>query len=71
MRKDEVLRMQVRLFRLVNKKWNKSIAECADIFDKYDIDGYIRDVYESFHVQGDDTNLEDIGEHLQRLGCIV
>ena len=71
MRKDEILRMQVRLFRLANKKWNKSITECADIFDKYDIDGYIRDVYEFFHVQGDDTNLEDIGEHLQRLGCIV
>lgn len=71
MRKDEILRMQVRLFRLANKKWNKSITECADIFDKYDIDGYIRDVYEFFSVQGDDTNLEEIREHLQNLECIV
>ena len=71
MRKDEILRMQVRLFRLANKKWNKSITECADIFDKYDIDGYIRDVYYFFSVQGDDTNLEEIREHLQNLECIV
>ena len=71
MRKDEILHMQVRLFRRANKRWQKSIRECADIFDKYDVDGYIREAYEFFHVRGDDANLDDIDEYLKSRGCIL
>ena len=69
MRNDEILHMQVRLFRLAGRKWNKSTIECADVFDKYSVDQYIRDSYEFFHVQGDEANIEDIEEYLERKGC--
>lgn len=61
----EILRMQIRLFRLACKKWNKKTLECAEIFDKYDVDKYISELYELFHVQGDDANLDDIETYLE------
>ena len=63
--------MQVRLFRLAEKKWKKSTLECAEIFDKYDVDDYISGCYEIFHVQGDEANSDDIDEYLRRKGCAV
>ena len=57
--------MQIRLFRYACKKWNKDTLECAEIFDKYDIDKYICDLYEIFHVQGDEANLDDIEGYLE------
>ena len=69
MKQNEILHMQVRLFRLACKTWNKSRLECAKIFDDYDVDDYIGEAYEFFHVQGDETNLEEIENYLRKKGA--
>ena len=66
----EILRMQIRLFRKACGRWNKTNNECADIFDKYEIDTYIKDFYEILHVQGDEANLNDIEEYLLKKGAV-
>ena len=67
-KEKEILRMQIRLFRLACRKWKKTNLECAEIFDAYRIDQYIEDAYEIFHVQGDEANLSEITDHLRRRG---
>lgn len=68
MEDHEILHMQIRLFRLACKTWNKSSTECIKIFDDYDVDGYVREMYEMFHVQGDEANLEEIQKYLIKKG---
>lgn len=71
MERNEVLHMQVRLFRMACKKWNIGRMKCAELFGEFGINHYIREAYESFHVQGDDANLEDIEEYLKRKGVEI
>ena len=65
-KEKEVLDMQVRMFRIACHRWKKSINECADIFEEYDIDNYIKSVYELFHTQGDEVNFEEIQSYLDK-----
>lgn len=67
--KDDLYQIQVRLFRLAQLKWNISASKCSEIFNKYDIYGYIETCYEIYHVQGDETNLADIEKYLENLRC--
>lgn len=69
MKQNEILHMQVRLFRLACKNWSKTRQECAKIFDDYDVDEYISEAYELFHVQGDEVNLEEIENYLRKKGA--
>ena len=50
------------------KRWGLSFDRCAEIFDEYKIDEYIKDCYEFFHMQGDMANLRDIDEYLASKG---
>lgn len=68
---NEIVHMQVRLFRMACKKWEMTTEECADLFDQYDIDGYIRELYGLFHVQGDEANLYEIEDLLKSKGVTV
>lgn len=67
----ERLFMDVRLFRLAVERWHLSRQECASLFRKYDIFGYIADAYEEFHEQGDEANMEDIEAYLAAKGAII
>ena len=67
MNKD-LAHMQVRLFRKCWRKWKKTNQECADIFDRFQIDQYIADAYEFFHVQGDEANILEIEHYLAGKG---
>ena len=69
--KNEIEHMQVRLFHLAWNKWDISIKMCSDLFDKFDIDRYIGSLYELFHVQGDDANLDAIEEYLKGKGVLI
>lgn len=69
--KNEIEHMQVRLFRLAWKKWNMTKKECAEIFDNYSVDEYIRSLYEVFHVQGDEANICEIEDYLKTKGVSV
>ena len=43
-KQNEINHMQVRLFRRAWKEWGISENECAEIFDKNDVDGYIAEL---------------------------
>ena len=46
----DIADMQCWVFRMAQKKWNISGKECSDIFQKYDILGFIRNCYDSLHL---------------------
>ena len=71
MQRNEILHMQVRLFRLACKEWNININRCADLFENFKINEYIKTAYEFFRVQGDEANLEKIEEYLRRKGVVL
>ena len=68
---NEIKHMQVRLFRKAWKQWGITLDGCADLFDEYAIDKYISDCYEFFHVQGDESNLEEIERYIARRGAAL
>lgn len=70
-RENEMIHIQVRLFRMACKRWNMDYMACADIFEKYDVDRYILDAYEFFHVQGDEANIEEIEMYLKKQGAAI
>lgn len=70
-RADEIVLMQVRLVQLAGKTWNKSLQEIAGLFSANGVYGFIREMYEEFHVQGDAANLLEIGEFLKTMGIAV
>ena len=41
-------------------------AEVADIFDRYDMYGYITKYFESLHTMGDSCVIEDIDDYIMR-----
>ena len=41
-------------------------AEVADIFDRYDIYGYITKYFEPLHTMGDSCVIEDIDDYIMR-----
>ncbi len=67
-RRDDLFMMQIRLFRMAQIKWNKSVGECEKIFSEYAINDYIKMCYEEFHVQSDEANMDEIDSYLQRKG---
>ena len=69
MQKEDLYQIQVRLFRLAQLKWNISASKCSELFNKYDIYGYIETCYEFFHEQGDEASLSDIEKYLENLRC--
>ena len=69
--RDDLFMLQVRLFRLAQIRWDKDVAACEEIFDKYEVNDYIKTCYEEYHVQGDETNLDDIEKYLRGKGAKI
>ena len=67
-KKQDIFMLQVRLYRLAQLRWNISQSECNKLFKKYDIYRYIEDCYEEYHIQGDETNIDDIENYLKNRG---
>ena len=67
-KEKDILQITIRLFIAAKNKWNITIDECAELFDKYEIDEYIEACYESFHVQSDSANMEEIEEYMRCKG---
>ena len=63
--KNEMILLQVRLFRLAMESWKKSQQEVALLFRKNGVYKYISDMYEELHVQGDEANLREIEAFLK------
>lgn len=68
--KNEMILLQVRLFRLAMESWQKSQQDIASLFRKNEVYKFICDMYEEFHVQGDDANLKEIEAYLKGKGAI-
>ncbi len=68
---DDLLLIQIRLFRLAQDKWNLDEKKCSEIFNKYKVYDYIETCYGFFHIQGDDANLSDIESYLDSIGAKI
>ena len=63
--------MQCWVFRLAQKKWNISPAECAQLFKQYNLLGYISECYDLLHVSSYQSALEEIEDILREKGVFV
>ncbi len=63
--------MQCWVFRKAQKKWKKTPAECADLFKKYDLFGFISDCYDLLHVSSYQCALEEVEGILHNRGVAV
>ena len=63
--------MQCWVFRHAQKKWNMTARECADLFQKYDLFGFISECYDLLHVSGYQRALEDTEEILRSQGVAL
>ena len=69
--RDDLFMLQVRLFRLAQIRWNKNAADCEEIFNKYEVNDYIKTCYEEYHVQGDEANIMDVEKYLHGKGANI
>lgn len=67
-REKEVLNMQLVLIPILAKSWNKSYAELADIFDEYNVLGYIDVCYENYNSTGNQGIIDDLREYIELQG---
>lgn len=63
--------MQCRVFRMAQKKWGISPSECARLFQKYDVLGFISECYDLLHLSSYQCALDDIEEMLHAKGVAV
>lgn len=64
----DIADMQCWIFRTAQSKWKISPKECAELFKKYDILGFISECYELLHVSSYNCALEDVEEILKANG---
>ena len=63
--------MQCWVFRNAQNKWNISPKECAGIFQKYDLFGFISECYDILHVSSYQCALDEIEEILHNKRVII
>lgn len=67
----EIMDMQCWVFRMAQIKWNMSSRDCAKLFKKYDILGFISECYELLHVSSYNCALEDVKDILRTNGVNI
>ncbi len=67
-RQMNIADMQCWIFRMAQLKWGMKPKECAEIFKKYDILGFISECYELLHVSSYKCALEDVEDILKANG---
>ena len=63
--------MQCWVFRMAQSNWKKTPKECAEIFKKYDILGFISECYDLLHVSSYNCALEDVEDILKANGVNI
>lgn len=66
-----IANMQCWVFRMAQLKWELSPKECAKLFKKYDILGFISKCYEFLHVNSYNCALEDVEDILKANGVNI
>ena len=67
-REKEVLNMQLTLIPVLAKAWNKSYSELSDLFQKYDVQGYMDVCYEKYNSTGNQGIIDDLKEYIEMKG---
>lgn len=67
-RQLDIADMQCQVFRMAQSKWKMTPKECAELFKKYDILGFISECYELLHVSSYNCVLEDVKDILKANG---
>lgn len=67
---DEVLYMEVRIFREFLERFKIKAADAYALFERNDIWGYIESCYDVLHMNGDECVLNDVQRILSRNGAI-
>lgn len=70
-RQLDIADMQCCGFRMAQSKWQMTPKECAELFKKYDIFGFISECYELLHVSSYNCALEDVEDILKANGVNV
>lgn len=68
---DEVLFMQVRLFRLFRERTGLSSASANEMWEANDIWGFVSRCYDSLHLGGDELALDDVFAKLRHQGAVL
>ena len=68
---DEVLFMEVRVFRQFLERFHMTAKDAYEIFEANGIWNYIEDCYGILHMSGDECVLDDIQEILQKNGILL
>lgn len=66
---DEVLFMQMRLFRMYRERAGLSARACNALFERRGIWDFIASCYDYLHLEGDDAVLADIEAKLAYEGA--
>lgn len=67
----DITDMQCWVFRMAQKKWKLTAGQCAEIFKKYDILGFIEDCYDSLHLSSYQAALDDVETLLANRGVTM
>ena len=67
----DIADMQCWVFRMAQQKWGKSSQECADLFEKYDLLGFISECYDILHLNSYNCALNDVETLLRNKGVSV
>ena len=68
---DEVLFMEIRVFREFLNRFKMKVKDAYDLFDANDIWGYIESCYDVLHMSGDECVLDDIQQILRKNGVLA
>jgi len=68
---QQILFMQIRLLRMMAEKYELSLKQAAEIFEKYNVLPFIREGYGIFHVEGDEAIFEEVKSYLLSKGADI
>jgi hypothetical protein len=68
---DIALMIKIEQLDLFRNAKNITFREASELFDRYNVWGFIDDMYEYMHIQGDMVSFTEIQEYLNRQGGLV
>ncbi len=67
---DEVLYMEVRIFREFLQRFKMKASDAYRVFEENEIWSYIESCYDTLHMSGDECVMDDIQRILKRNGAL-
>lgn len=67
----DIADMQCWVFRMAQTKWKMTAKDCADLFKKYNLWGFIENCYDSLHLNSYACALAEVEELLKHRGVTI